>query len=41
MIEMLNAILFGLVAGVTECLPVSSTFHLILLDELFALNVSP
>ena len=41
MIEILKAILFGIVEGVTEWLPISSTGHLILLDELVQLNVSP
>ena len=40
MIEILKAILFGIVEGVTEWLPISSTGHLILLDEFVALNVS-
>ena len=41
MLELLKAVLFGIVEGITEWLPISSTGHLILLDELVQLNVSP
>ena len=40
MIELLKAVLFGIVEGVTEWLPISSTGHMILLDEFIKLNVS-
>jgi undecaprenyl-diphosphatase len=40
MIEILKAILFGIVEGITEWLPISSTGHMILLDEIVKLNVS-
>lgn len=38
MLEILKAILFGIVEGITEWLPVSSTGHMIILDEFIKLN---
>lgn len=40
MIEILKAILFGIIEGITEWLPISSTGHMILLNEVLTLDVS-
>jgi len=40
MLEIIKAILFGIVEGITEWLPISSTGHMILLDEIVKLDVS-
>ena len=39
-LEILKAILFGIVEGITEWLPISSTGHMILLNEVIGLKVS-
>lgn len=40
LIEILKVILYGIVEGVTEWLPISSTGHMLLLDQFMSLNVS-
>ena len=41
MLEILKAILFGIVEGITEWLPISSTGHMIILDEFIKLDCTP
>lgn len=39
--EILKSVLFGVVEGITEWLPISSTGHMIILDEFVRLDVRP
>lgn len=39
LIELLKVIVIGIVEGVTEWLPISSTGHMLLVDEIFTLNM--
>ncbi|NBK24000.1 MAG: undecaprenyl-diphosphate phosphatase [Spirochaetia bacterium] len=41
MFEVMKALLLGIVQGITEWLPISSTGHLLLLDEVLHLAMSP
>lgn len=40
-LNLLKAVLFGIVEGITEWLPISSTGHMILLNEFVKLDVTP
>ncbi|MFR6291925.1 MAG: undecaprenyl-diphosphate phosphatase, partial [Peptococcaceae bacterium] len=40
-IELFKVILIGIIEGITEWLPISSTGHMILAEEFLTLNVSP
>ena len=40
MLDILKAIILGIVEGITEWLPISSTGHMILVNEFIPLNVS-
>ena len=41
LIEILKAVILGIVEGITEWLPISSTGHMILVEEFIQLNASP
>ncbi|MEG1776748.1 MAG: undecaprenyl-diphosphate phosphatase, partial [Clostridia bacterium] len=40
LIEMLKVVFLGIVEGINEWLPISSTGHMLLVDEFITLNMS-
>ena len=40
-LEFIKAVILGIVEGITEWLPISSTGHMILVDEFIKLNMTP
>ncbi len=41
MVDIIKAIIFGIIEGITEWLPISSTGHMILVEEFIKMNVTP
>ena len=41
LIELIKVIIIGIVEGITEWLPISSTGHMLLVDEFIHMNVTP
>ena len=39
--DIIISIILGIIQGITEWLPISSTGHMILVDEFIRLNVTP